>query len=221
MRSLFRVSVIILFFIILAIWSPWNAWDLNISRFFGYANQTENSGIQVKSLSGELKIFVDDKEMGTTNAEQDPFAVSNISPGQHKVRLVKSSNPEGFYAEFNRIINLEPGVDAVISYDLGPSEDFSEGHVLAARSKRSSGLPTLRANTEPASAVILLNDVALTDGEFKDLDLSKQHNIKVSAPGYEKLEFVILPDAQGDRDKLKNYDLELSIRLSLIPLEIN
>lgn len=221
MKSVFRVSVVVLLFAIVAIWSPWNAWNLNLANLFGYAAAGESAGISVKSLSGEVKVFVDDREVGTATASQDPLSATDIPAGQHKVRLVRSSNPAGFYTEFSRIVNFEPGVDTVISYDLGPSSEFSEGHVLSARSRRLAGLPTLRVTVEPESASVLIDSQPLVANELKELDLSKQHTIQVTASGYEKLEFVILPDAQSDRDKLKNYDLELFIRLSLIPLEVN
>jgi hypothetical protein len=220
MKTLFRLAIVISIAILLAIWSPWYKWDLSLSNLLGYTPPEQFSGLMVNSLSGELTVFFDDRELGTVNVQDSPLQEVKVEPGLHKVRLVKTSDPPGFYEEVNKVINFEAGVDVIMTYDLGPSALFTESHIFTAQQKQIKSPTELRINTTPATASVFIDDIATEDKLITDLDLSQQHRIKVSADGYETLEFIILPDKQEDRDNLANYDLQLEVNLSLIPLQV-
>ena len=109
----------------------------------------------------------------------------------------------------------------VIGYELGPTADYSEGHILTATAKPiATGATSLSLTVEPETATVSIDGIEVIGAFVSDLDLSSQHTVRAEATGYEPIEFTILPDNQSDRDKLTNFDLQLDINLMLIPLEI-
>jgi hypothetical protein len=221
MRTLIKIFIILVIGLLLAIWSPWNNWNLNFASILGYKAPDQYGGLVISSLAGEIKIFIDDSEVGTVSPETSPYENFQVQPGLRKIKLTRVSDPAGFYYELNKVINFEGNVEVVMAYDLGPSLEFTEGHTLSARSKKAKTPVELSLKTTPSQATVMADDITVgVDKLIVDLDLSKQHTIKVSHPGYETLQFVILPDSQDDRNKLVDFDLLLEVNLTLIPLEL-
>lgn len=224
MRKAYIIILLILVAFLCALWSPWNRWNMALPQLFGIAPQAEIGGLQVTSLAGELEVFVDGNSMGIVDPTTSPLVVPAIEPGERQVKLVRQTTVPGAYTDFNRLIKFESGVDVVITYEIGPTEDFSEGHVIYATRKLDNSadvLLSLHANVIGASVVI--DDISAGNtpiAGFK-LSLDKQHKVIISRAGYDTQEFTLLPQEQSDRDKLQGYNLNVDANLFLQPLEIN
>lgn len=219
-RNLFLLFVLL---ILLGFWSPWNDWDINFLQFVGIDTQEKYATLKVKSLAGSLQIFVDDESMGTVSADEDFAEITTIEKGEHLIKLKKESEEEGVYYELNRKINFEPGVEVVITYDLGPSELFSEGQILYTSTNFSdTEVSKLNIISEPNEVAVYLNDSLIGTTPLKELelDITRQHKIRFEKQGYDTLEFVLLPESQEDRDKLKGLSLHLEVNLFLQPVKL-
>jgi hypothetical protein len=114
--------------ILLAFWSPWLYFKLNLLDLFGITKPTSLSGLDVFSLSGEVEVFLDNQSQGKINVDKSPLIVSKITPGDHLV-TVKRSGGSNYYWTFSRIINFVEGADVVVSYELGPTLFESNGSI--------------------------------------------------------------------------------------------
>lgn len=224
MRKWQYFILIILIGFLCALWSPWNYWDFNPSVIFGVVPPEEKAGLRLTSLAGELTAFIDGEERGTTDPETGTLTIPDLQPGEREVRLVRSSSLGGAYVELNRVLNFAPKVDLVISYELGPTLEFSEGQIIYAQQNttRESGA-RVYFQTNGIKADVSLNGVSLGQAPIEDLELAlnQQHRIVVSKDGYETQEFLLLPNTQTERDKFNGYDIFVEVNLFLQPLEVN
>jgi hypothetical protein len=224
MRKSYIIILLILVAFLCALWSPWNRWNIALPQLFGIAPQEQIGGLQVTSLAGELEVFVDGNSVGIVDPATSPLVVPAIEPGERQIKLVRQTTVVGAYEDFNRLIKFESGVDVVITYELGPTADFSEGHVIYATQKldnSSDVLLSLHANM--TGATVLIDDISAGStpiAGFK-LSLDKQHKVSISKTGYDTQEFTLLPQEQINRDKLQGYNLNVDVNLFLQPLEVN
>ncbi|KXK26209.1 MAG: PEGA domain protein [candidate division WS6 bacterium OLB20] len=220
-RKLLIATVIIIGLAILAFWSPWQQWDFSITSILGIESKDEFSALKVKSLGGTLEVFVDGQSFGETSADEDFLEVFPVEPGEHTVRLVRKADAD--YTEIVRKINFEPAVDVIIGYEIGPNEQFSEGHILyARRSFTAQGDPGVEVYSSPEKVNVQLDGQDIGQTPLKDIALTtdRKHTLAFSKPGYDPLEIEILPENQADRDKLKNMILTLEINLFAQPVRI-
>lgn len=225
MRKVATIFLIITILILIGLWSPWRGLNIDLSGLFGLSKQESLSGLQVYSLSGTLQIYIDDQLKGEVNPEQSPYFVDQIKPGEHLIKLVRKSDIPNAYADLSKLIQFEANTNVVISYNLGPEDTFTEGHVIYAVKQSDISKSTqlnIAANIEGYSVqldTLPSEKVALSDYKT-DLDLSSQHSIKLSKSGYETLEFIILPSTQDERDKLKVYDVNIEAHMMLQPVSV-
>jgi hypothetical protein len=206
--------------VLLAIWSPWNSWNINFYNLFGIENAEKYSGLKVKSLSGEVYIYVDNKFEGTITDNEDFADIGSIQAGSHTVALKRKQ--ENNYYILEKKINFEEGVDVVIAYDLGPNEKFSEGHVFYAKKNYlNEGKPKLNIYSVPDRTKVYMDNIYVGDAPLVniDLNLDLQHKIKLQKVGYETLEFTILPEEIEIRKKLSGFDLIIEAQLFLKPIK--
>lgn len=220
-----RVVVVIAIFIaliILGFLSPWNNFRLSFSQLLGLGSIEEKAGVKVFSLVGEMEIYIDNEFQGTVTPESSPFEVLDLTPDFHQIRLKRKSTPDQAYFEFNRTIKFEKGLDVTISYELGPTTEFSEGHVFYAEERFDNSSTKLNVLSTPEGASLYLDDnfIGETPISNVDIDLNAQHKIKLEKAGYDTIEFNILPESQEERDKLKGYNLHLDINMFLVPINI-
>ena len=219
-----KVAIAILLTVVLiglALWSPWYGWNLNIYNIFGIENVDKLSGIKIKSLSGEIEIYIDGQFEGSVTDNEDFADISSLKPGNHSVKLVKKSNTD--YYVFERNILFEAGVEAIIAYDLGPNEKFTEGHIFYAKKNYANeGKPQLTIYSNPDLTKVFVDDVFLGETPLRniDIDLNSQHKIKLQKIGFDDLEFTILPEDIESRNKLQGFDLILEAKLFLKPIQI-
>jgi len=220
-KRVVTIILIVIFLLILGAWAPWNNWNLNIFNLFGIESSEKYATLKVKSLQGIVSIYLDDELKGSATDNSDFAEINPITPGEHTVTLKKESN--GNYFQFSRKVNFESGMDVVISYDLGPTQNFSEGHILYTRKNYlNSNNPRLSIFSSPEDVSVYLDENLIGTTVVKDLELDKsiQHKIRFEKKGYDTMEITVLPENQADRDKLKDFDLILEINLFLQPIKI-
>lgn len=225
MKKVLVFTIIFVLLVLLAIWSPWLSWRIDLASIFGVNRPDSISGLQVSSLSDEIEIFIDNKPIGKVTRESSPFIVDRVEPGERLVTLKKTGEFSSNYSNLNKLITFEENSSVVMAYSLGPDEAFSEGHVIYTTQKDSiSAKSKLNVNVNVDEFNFTYDGLPperiLGRSISLDLDLNSQHKIKISKTGYESLEFTILPETQEDRDKFKNFDLNIDVNLMLQPVEV-
>jgi hypothetical protein len=227
-KKLFTGLLVLTFLVVLAIWSPWDQWNFSFLKLIGVDNSEVYATLKVKSLEGELEIYVDQELKGTANSADADFAeITPISIGEHTVTLKRkpaAANSTAKFFELTRKINFEPGIDVVIAYDLGPSENFTEGHILYTRKNYTKAAePLLNVVSMPEGVEVSIDGVVVGTAPLKDIQLNKnsQHKIKFTKAGYDALEITIMPEKQEGRDLLMNLTLMLEVNLFAQPLKVN
>jgi hypothetical protein len=213
--------LIVIFLVILGLWSPWNNWNINLLNLFGIDSNEKYSTLKVKSIQGSFNIYIDDEINGSATDNSDFFEINPITPGEHTISLRKESN--GNYFQFVRKVNFEPGLDVVVAYDLGPSQSFSEGHILYTRKNfLNTKNPRLSVYSSPEDVSVYLDDILIGTTVIKDFELDKaiQHKLRFEKKGYDTMEIMILPEDIADREKLSNYDIIIEANLFLQPVNI-
>ena len=223
MRKFVIISTIVVLLILLALWSPWNNINFSWKKLLGIEKPDSYAGLVVNSLGGNMEIKIDGESRGEVNLANSPIELAEIDPGEHDIELVRKASVEGGYESFFKKINFEEGINSVLSYELGPTNDFSSGYVFYAQSRSNfGGEASLTVTSVPETSKVYLNDVVLGEAPMRDVKiaLTGKHKLKVEADGYEPLEFEILPDEQTSRDKLKDYSLYVEVRLFKLPLNV-
>lgn len=219
MKKVGLCIVILLIAVILAIVLPWDKVGVLRKNILGEGDQF--GSLKVYSLGGDLKVFIDGEERGTVLEEESYVEIVPIPAGEHEVMLQREESGDSFYPEFVRTIWFEQGVDAVISWEIGPSTQSSSGWmVYSKKSGRESDQVRVHVQCEPEDCDVLLDNSESVDMETREvnLDTNIQHTFKVSADGYQDLEFLLLPEDNDSRDLLKGSDLYLEINLYQIPI---
>ena len=114
-------------------------------------------------------------------------------------------------------------MEVVMAYDLGPSEAFSEGHILfTSKNYKKNQNPVVNIISSPEDVNVFIDDEQIGTSPINELelDLSRQHKIRFEKTGYDSLEFMILPEDQESRDKLKDLTINLEVNLFLQPVKI-
>jgi hypothetical protein len=224
MSKSYTIIIIILVAFLLAVWSPWNSWNLSITRLLGIEPPEEIGGLEVSSLAGTLEVYVDGNLKGTVDPEKSPLIIPAVEPGERQIKLIRKSDVEGAYYQFNKLVKFESGVDVILAYELGPTAEFSEGHIIYATKTAKVSNPevslNLTSSADDSEVKIDDLDIGQTPIVAYKLDLTKQHKLLISKNGYESQEFIILPAEQKDRDKLKGYNLNVDVDLFLQPIAV-
>lgn len=222
MRRHTKILLLITTLVILAIWSPWQNWDIHWLNLFGIDSKENLSSLKVKSFSGELEVYLDDQLVGVAKDDEGFLEVFPVVPGEHTVKLSRPDN-DGFYVDFERKLNFEKEVDVVIGYDLGPSMLFSEGHLLTSRKNFTKGMdPQLDVISLSGDIDVKINgrDVGKTPLQSIPMTTDTTHVLNFSRQGYDPLEIEIFPTEKSEREKLKDITLTLEINLFAKPVEL-
>lgn len=226
MKRILLATVVIVLLVLLAIWSPWLRWNIDFANIFGVQKPESISGLYVNSFAGEMELFIDNESAGKITPESSPFILDRISPGDHLITLKRTGEFATSYSSFNKLIAFEENSAVVISYNIGPDDVFSEGHVIYTTKKENlddeSNL-NINVNVEDFNFTFDGLPVEKVESNVKTmmLDFTRQHEIKIGKSGYESVNLTILPETQSERDKLKNFDLNVDVHLMLQPVEVN
>lgn len=226
MKKILVATLVIVALVLLAIWSPWLRWNIDLANIFGVKKPDSIAGLQINSLAGEMEVFIDNNSVGKVTPESSPFILDRLTPGEHLVTLKRTGDFASTYSSFNKLLTFEENSSVVISYNIGPDDVFSEGHVIYTTKKDNAAADSklnINVNTTDFNFTYDGLPVEKVNGSTKSLvlDFNMQHQIKISKSGYESLNFTILPETQSDRDKLKPLDLNVDVQLMLQPVEVN
>lgn len=205
-----------------AVWSPWNYISFYPLQLLGVEPLPEIGGLVVNSLAGTIAVSVDGTPVGKA-VENNPLLLPDIEPGERLVTLVRESNIPNAYWEYSKLIKFESGVDAVLSYELGPTEAFSAGHLIyAVRDPNRAANTFLNLTALPGDATVEINGISIgtTPVIAYTLKLDNQVTVKVSKDGYEAQEFKLFPEEQADRMRLQGFDLNVDVNLFLQPITV-
>lgn len=223
MKKFGFILIIIILLIVLGSWSPWLNWNFSLARILGLGSKDTSSGLTVFSLVGETEVYIDNVYQGVSSPESGNIEVLDVEPGIHEIKLIRKSTPASSYYELKRSIKFEEGIDVIISYELGPTKDFSEGHIFyAEKNFNQNQTALLNIISSPDKAKLYIDDIFKGETPISsiEMDLTKKHKIRLEYVGYDTIEFEILPSEQEERDKLKGYTLNLEINMFLIPLDV-
>lgn len=209
--------------VLFALWSPWLYVRLNLSQLFGIAEPEGISGLQVNSLAGEMEVYLDGELKGNSSADRSPFTLDTITPGDYLVTLKRKTDTRGSYWDFNKLITFTEGTTVIVSYNLGPEEEFSEGHIIYATKKDNSSLnPKINMEFNVDDPEITIEEASaqkINSRQYNaEISFDKPKKITISKPGYESLEFTILPDSEEERKALSQFNLNTDIHLMLRPV---
>ncbi len=222
-KKILTFTIIIILLSGLALWSPWSAWDFSLMRSLGLEQEENHAGLQVYSIAGEIEVLIDNQVTGNVTVEGSPLDIFDIQPGNHLVTLRRVSQDTEMhnYYEFNRMLNFIEGVNIVLAYEIGPSQNFSSGYTIYATRSISENESHLNVRTVPDGAKVFLNSNEITSTPVSNykLDLDQTYQLKINKDDFESIEFSLLPEAKEERDALKGFDLNVEATLFRLPLE--
>lgn len=225
MRRLTRIVILVAVAVLCALWSPWNSLGFGLNDLLGAGDVNRTANLQVSSLAGEMLVYLDDsvEPIATVNLENSPYTIPGIEVGAHQIRLERVSEVENAYWVYNKIINFVPNLDVILAYELGPTEEFSGGHLIYAQERdvADDGLE-LSVATDVEEATVLINDAQIGEAPISgfEITLDAQQRISLVKPGYDSQEFLLLPETQEDRDRLAGFSLFVEVDLFLQPLAV-
>jgi len=217
MKKIGLCLIIIIILVIAAVILPWDKFSQKKNEILDGSN--EYSSLKIYSLRGDMHIFIDGEERGVVHEEDSYFEVFPLQAGKHTVMLKRESSHEGFYKDFEREFVFEKGIDSVISWELGPTEDTSSGWLLYAKPSSHDDMSRVRTHflCTPENCGITIDGSELKEGEDSfDLTLDSSHIINVHQEGYQTLEFEVLSEEKNAI--LSGYELFIEIVLYRLPI---
>lgn len=225
MRKLFFGIFIVVVAILLALWSPWMKWDFDFGKLLGVGTKEEIASLYIYSLAGEMQIYLDGELQGEVADDSSPFIIDRVEAGDRLVSLRRITSDGKELGDVSKVINFVEGTTVVFSYQIGVTDEFTQGHDIYAipksdQSKESRinffvNVPDVQVQIDEIPAQTI-SENRLTE----ILNFDTQHKIVVSKNGYETLEFIILPETQEERNKLKSYDINVDIQLMVKPVTV-
>lgn len=215
--------MLIVFSLVCALVAPWQYLEHSPLELLGIKHPEKFARLQVTALAGDVQIWVDDELKGSVGPEGSPLLIEDIAPGQRLVKLIRKSENEKHYIRFERLTNFSADIDTVIAYELGPTNDFSGGHVISAFKNYADPNGTkLNITTVPGGAKVILNNKELGNAPLSGitLDTSVVNRLKLELLGYESIEMNLLSDDATQREKLKGYEINVEANLFLLPLRV-
>jgi hypothetical protein len=181
------------------------------------------SGLQVVSLAGNLEVSIDGNLEGTAT-ETSPLILPKVTPGDRIIKLQRKSDLANAYITYSKLVKFTPGTDVILAYEIGPAAQFSGGHLIVASgigNQADNVKLTLTSNV--AGASVEINSVAVGSTPLLNFDVStlSQQSIKITKAGYETQEFLLFPESQAERDKLRGLNLDVQVDLFLQPIQID
>lgn len=174
---IFGLGVLLVVALILIPWS-----DLALRIGFDPFRINTPSGLQVNCLVGKCTVYLDGQKKGET-----PLELLDITPGEHTVKLEKLSKSKDFYPTVTKKVNFLRGTNIYIEWELGPSEIFSQGHILSYKSRTHGTEPVLSINSGQKDIKVAIDGINVGDVPYlADKDTLKEgpHKITLSKTGY-------------------------------------
>lgn len=221
-----KVLIIIsclLILILCALWSPWKSLNISLGSILGIEPPQTFARLQLSSLGGELEVSIDGEKKGSVGPEGSPFLIEDIQPGRRVVKLSRVASGNAEYAVLERVLDFSAEVDTVIAYEIGPNQNFSEGHIITAKKNFLAPNDTvLSVETQPDEVEILLNgnSIGMSSLSGIKLNLEGENKLVLRKPGYEEMQISLLPEDTAARNKLIGYEILVEANLFLLPIRI-
>jgi hypothetical protein len=217
--------VVLILLFALAWYKPWRMTGLTFGSLIGLEEIKSQSGLAVFSLKDQIEVFVDNQYKDKIEAGGGSIEVGELEPGIHRVTLRKVTDGDAEYYEFSKSLNFEAGVSNVVAYELGPSSDFSQGHVFyteKSEEKNENGKTLISFHSKLDEVEVYMDNklIGKTPLENYEISLDKQYDITLKKSGFEELNFKILPESEADRTKLEGLNLFIEADLFLKPIDI-
>lgn len=223
MRRFFWITIIVVALVVLAFFSPWRKINIDLATLFGIEQAEKSSGLSVSSFAGEIEVYVDGKLEGIASPAV-PLILPKVAEGERLIKLTRKSEVPQAYYSYSKLLPLVEGTEVQIAYELGPTQEFSGGHVIRAAGTRTSDTKNVRlsVSTNVSDVEIYLDDsyIGLSPLSSYTLSTGSQHRLELRRPGYDTQVFTILPEAQEDRDRLAGYVLDVTVDMFLQPIDI-
>lgn len=215
LKKIVFILFLLIVILLLAVFAPWERLS-GLDNLLHIKKAEKYSSLKVYSLGGDMNVSIDGEEKGISNFDKSYLEITPISPGDHQVVLKRISTSDSFYTDFEKNIYFEEGFDVVISWEIGPSEESSSGWILSAEKYQENSIENssyLIFSSAPENIDVKIDGTDIAD----TIDLSNRHLVVCSSPGYQNLEFEVLPEDEDSRLKLKDYKLELYVKLYKLP----
>lgn len=209
----------------LGAWSPWNQWEFSILQTLGLKQSTDYSGMQVYALAGQVEVEIDGEVVGNVSVDGSPLDIYEIEPGEHLVsvsRIPDDNSNDPIYYQLNRVLSFKKGINTVLAYEIGPSEEFSSGYIITSSDAIDKDKNYLNIIVAQEDARIFINDIdaGITPLSNYEIRLDQTYKIRVEKDNYETIEFDLLPEDEDQKKLLEDSDISVEINLFQLPIEI-
>lgn len=210
----------------LAWFKPWNTLGLTPTKIIGLEAIQQQAALTVFSLKDSIDIYIDNELKESIDTSGGSAEIVDIKPGMHRITLRKSSETTGEFYEFSQTLNFVKGVSNVVAYELGPTQEFSQGHVfytekLNEQLEKGTTYISFLSNMDEIEVYLNNQKVGETPIEDHEITLDKQYDVTLKKEGYEELSFKILPEGESERTKLEGLHLYIKADLFLKPIDID
>jgi hypothetical protein len=222
MKTFLKILLAIVVLLVLALWSPWSKWNIDLRPLFGVNDPGSIAGLVVNSLSGNIEVTVDNQVLGSAS-EDVPLIVDAVAPGEKLVKLRRITDVEDAYWSYSKVVDFEEGTTAVLSFNLGPSEEYSEGNIIFFQKRigDSSNIHfTFNEDNVNVQVETQVYKNVNKSGVSVSLDTTEQKSIKIVKQGYEELEFKLLPEDANERARVKDFDIYVDVYLMKQPVNV-
>jgi hypothetical protein len=195
---IFLLGVIATVAIILVPWS-----DLFLRIGIDPFRTNVPASLQVNCFVGNCNVFVDGQDKGET-----PVDILDITPGEHTIKLEKSTTTPEFYTTVTKKIKFIRATKVYMEWEIGPSKVFSQGHVLSFKERTHDTEPVLSISSDLSDVDVQIDGVSVGEVPFLgDSKLLKEgsHKITLSKSGYIDQEIEV--DINNDYVALLEVDL--------------
>lgn len=107
MKNLGRIVLLLIVLVLIGIWSPWNSWDFSFLSLIGIDKDSTYSTLKVKSLSGSIDIYVDEKLEGNVVDDESFAEINTIKEGMHLIKHIIEPSQIALQSAYTTIIHQD------------------------------------------------------------------------------------------------------------------
>lgn len=165
----------------------------------GIGNNSKNALLNFKSLFGNYNIYIDE-ELKAEVLDKQSTTISQITSGNHNLRIERISNSGKIYHIFEKKIKFYPNSQVQVEWESGPTLESSNGIIKYFTDGYSTTGTELDVIVFPLDAEVRINDEIISNPSIliKDEDMV---NIKISKEFYESKELDLQLSAVQDGTK--------------------
>lgn len=198
-----------------------------ISTSLGYTS-VATSTLEVISLGGDMKIYIDGVENGIVRESQDKYEVPNLTPGVHRVQLSRIADIE--YPKLDLTLDFLASYATTVAYEIGPSEAVSQGWVVEpVENSGTDNFIEVTPNIDATAINIASRQTgkSLTGVDNKNvynIDYTSGYTVLVEKDGYLPLTFDLFNYGDTDAtrtEKLKKVNFEIKTYSFELPMKVN